>query len=262
MRIAIAAAAAATVLVLVVSAPPASATTVTFTAGVVKDAMLSSGAPLSDGTNQWGLWAVRAVPVVKGGGFTIAGGSTSQAGWGVDAPSSYSWNTYGTNCAWFWDASGAEVSGVASNPLYMIMDVPASNFWSSSFNGSGSWVGNWSPGGGGTFYTSGYDGGAGGTNVITAVDDTATFSFDFTLDPGAIWNGQIHFLVDGSKYTLGSHSSPGVWVENFFGDYGSGGGLPGNTGTGYTALPEPLTMVGLGMALLGVGGYIRRRRMS
>jgi len=236
--------------------------TVNFTAADVQAAIGS----LHDATYQWGLWAIRARPVVTGGGYTITGGSTNQSGWGATAPSSYSWNTYGTNCVWFWDASGSE-TGVAANPLYMVMDVSPNSFYSSAFNKNGAWVADWAPGPDGvqgtaddlgTFYSSGYDAGAGGTNVITAVGSSSTFSFTFTLDSGATWNGQWEFLVDGSKYQLGTAASPSGWVEDFFGGYGTGGGLDGNTGTGYL-VPEPATMA---LLSLGAAALLRRRRKS
>ena len=237
----------------------AQAETVNFT----ESDIISATGGLSDASNQWGLWAVRARPIVNGT-YTITGASTSQTGWGTTAPSSYSWNTYGTNCAWFWDASGAEVAGNASNPLYMMMDVSQNNFLSASFDENAAYVGDYAPGCDGvqgtgddigTFYASGYDNGAGGTNLITAVG--STFSFDFTLDTGT-WNGQWEFLVDGSKYTLGTCGIPGSWVEDFFGDYGTGGGLSGNMGDGYT-VPEPATVCLLGLGALSL---LRRKRRA
>lgn len=209
----------------------------TFTAADIKNVIEN----LHDGTYQWGLWAVRIRPVIEGGSYEIIDASTTQEGWEVEAPSSYPWNTYETNCAWFSDKSGAEVAGNPANPLYMIMDVEANTFWSGGFNGSGTHVAGWAPGldgllGGGddlgTFYSPGYDDGAGGTNVITAVDDLATFTFSFTYT--GTWNGQCEFFVDGSKYERGAANDPGAWVANFFGGYDGGGGLVYNTGTGYT----------------------------
>ena len=237
---------------------------VSFTASDVKAVMSSYGAPLNDASNQWGLWAVRAMPIVTGGGYTITGGSTSQMGWGTSAPNgAFGASPYtATNSVWFWDASGAEKAGTAANPLYMIMDVSANNFWSSSFNKNGTWVGDYSPGGGGTWYASGYDNGAGGTNLITAVSNTSTFSFDFKLGAGAKWNGQWQFVVDGSRYTLGTYTSPGNWIENFFGGYTlaggtPGGSLPGNMGAGYV-VPVPGAVL-LGMLGLGAAGMKLRK---
>ncbi len=149
------------------------------------------------------------------------------------------------------------------------MDVSDDNWWSSAFDKNGASVADWAPGLDGlqgtaddlgTFYASGYDAGAGGTNVITAVDDTSSFSFSFTLDPGASWTGGWEFLVDGSKYHLGTAGSPGGWVENFFGDYGTGGGLAGNMGSGYYVIPEPATIALLASGLVGLGLRHKRRK--
>jgi hypothetical protein len=258
------------------AAGTAGAKTVTFTAGDIESFMAAQGAPLSDASHQWGLWAVRAMPIVGGDGiYTITSGSTTQAGWGVSAPN----GAFGaapfsaTNSAWFADASGSEAGATPSNPLYMIMDVPASNFWSYSYNAAGTWLGHYSPGGGGTFYASGYDAGAGGTNLVTAVNSSSTFSFDFTLDPGATWDGSWQFVVDGSQYARGTSAKPGEWEQDFFGGYdiggGLGGGLPGNAGAGFAGpeiggagVPEPVTMAGV---FLGVGSlvtYLRKRRAA
>jgi IPTL-CTERM motif len=251
---------------------PAWGATVTFDGAGIKATMAAAGAPLSDATNQWGVWAIRAMPVVGGTGvYTIDSGSTTQVGWGVAAPNGAFGNPpyTPTNSVWFYDISGAEVAGTPANPLYMLMDVPADNFWSSSFDHTGTWVGDWSPGGGGTFYASGYDSGAGGTNIVTAVQDAAHFSFAFTLGSGATWDGQWQFVVDGSKYTFGSYAAPGAWVENFFGGYSTGGDLAGNVSGGFAgpapASPIP-TLSEMGLLafgiLLGLLGWMGVRRAT
>jgi len=193
----------------------ATAETITFSAADVISVMAANSAPLHNSTNQWGLWAVRVMPIVTGGTYTITGGSTTQPGWGVSAPNgAFGASPYSAaNSAWFWDASGAEVAGNPANPLYMIMDQPAGTFTS-------------------------YFG-----NIVTAVDPTSTFTFTFTLGEGATWSGGYQFVVDGSKYALGTLDSPGGWVSNFFGGYGGwngfawidipNGGLSGNSGAGY-----------------------------
>lgn len=244
----------------------AHAATVNFTADDVKNYMNTAGDPLSDASYQWGLWAVRAMPVVGGNGiYTITSGSTSQTGWGASAPGAFGSSPYtATNSVWFWDASGAEAAGTPSNPLYMVMDQPQDNFQSNSFNGTGTggWVGSYSPGGGGTFYASGYNGGVGGTNLVTAVSDSSAYSFSFALDPGATWSGQWQFVVDGSKFTKGTYASPGVWQANFFGGYGTGGDLSSNMGAGYLA-PEPVssTLFLVGAATLGFRRFCKKRKI-
>jgi hypothetical protein len=219
---------------LVMGCVPASADVISFTAADVVSAMASQGAPLSDATNQWGLWAVRVMPVVGGNGlYTITGGLTNQEGWGVSAPN----RAFGAypytpdNSAWFWDESGAEVSGDPPNLLYMIMDQPEASFTS-------------------------YFG-----NTVTAVVPSSFFDVFFTLDLGANWDGHYQFVVDGSKYKLGTEGSPGTWVEDFFGGYADGGGLVKNSGAGYSAavVPEPGSILFFGTVLAGLAGALKRK---
>jgi hypothetical protein len=150
----------------------------------------------------------------------------------------------------------------------MIMDVPAANVYSQTYSKDGVWLDHWAPGPDGlqgtaddlgTFKASGWDAGEGGTNVVTAVSDTSTFTFTFTLGSGASWDGSWQFLVDGSKYGQGTANAPGDWVQDFFGDYGTGGGLSGNMGSGYP-IPEPVTMAGLALGIGCLARYVRKRR--
>ena len=186
-------------LVLLLAPAVASAGSITFTAADVKTWMAAQGAPLNDADDQWGLWAVRVMLNVSGGGYTVTGGSTTQEGWGVFAPNgAFGAAPYtAANSAWFWDASGAP--GYAANPLYMIMDRPADSFES-------------------------YFG-----NTVTGVNDASVFNVYFSLDPGAVVTGW-QFVVDGSRYTLGTAEAPGGWETDFFGGYGSGGDLPKQCG--------------------------------
>jgi len=110
------------------------------------------------------------------------------------------------------------------------MDRPANTFTSYGFDKNGIWAADYPP----TWLEPGYDDGYGGTNLVTATDDDAEMSFTFALGAGATWDGRWQFLVDGSKYTLGTESDPGDWLEDFFGDYGTGGGILGNMGAGFS----------------------------
>jgi len=184
------------------------AATVTFTAADIVSAI----GGLSNTTYQWGLWGIRARPVVTGGSFTLTEGGTSQAGYNVDFTPG-NWPVYGTKYVYYNDILG-------TNPRYLVIDRPANTFTSD-------------PG-----------------EIVTKVADSASFSFSFDLDIGAVWAGQCQFLVDGAKYTLGTVEHPGTFVEEFYGGYASGG-LAGNTGQGYTiAVPEPAVIFMLGQGLL------------
>ena len=217
-----------------------------FTADDVVSAMASQGAPLSNGSNQWGLWAVRAMPTgISGGGYTITNGTTTQTGWGVSAPNgAFGAAPYSaSNSAWFYDYGGSEIPGNPANPLYMIMDKLANTFTSFTFDASGNNVGSVPPD---LIVPPGV--GGGGTNLVTKVSANSFFDVIFDLTPGATWDGTWQFVVDGSKYTSGTDIHPGEWVEDFFGGYTLDGGTPGgglanNMGAGYQVTPEPTTIV-------------------
>ena len=74
-------------LAVVFLAAESNAYVASFSAQDVINTMSAAGAPLADATNQWGLWAVRVMPIVGGtGNYTITGGLTTRTGWGVSAP--------------------------------------------------------------------------------------------------------------------------------------------------------------------------------
>lgn len=197
------------------------AETITFTAADI----ISAIGGLSNTSFQWGLWGIRVRPVVTGGSYTITSSSISLDGYSiVNPPNPDSWPIYGTNYVYFYDIPGAEW-GYTANPRYLIIDKSADTF--TSYYG----------------------------DIVTKVTDSTLFSFSFILDSGAVWNGQWQFLVDGTKYTLGTVDSKGVFVEEFRGGYGS---LPGNVGEGYT-VPEPNVILLLVPGLLFL---IHRRQPS
>ena len=80
----------------------------------------------------------------------------------------------------------------------------ANTFTSYAFDGSGNFVGGYPPG---PVYPSGYDHGAGGTNVVTPVSSDPFFDVFSELDAGATWAGEWQFVVDGSEYTRGSSTA-------------------------------------------------------
>jgi len=273
-------------IILSLTAMPAMAEsfTIGFTAGEIKSIMASSyyDDPLSDQNFIWGLWAIRAMPIVNGGGFGITSGSVDALGlsdfWTYAAPDpAVSWATpYGSEVAYFHLLPASEHLGIDAHPLYYIADQQAGEFQSYAFDNN---VPN-------VFGRSTYVGVCGGMDVYgnpIAVDDPrcnktnvlpdeAAFSFSFDLDPGASLLGW-QFLVDGSKYHWGTNPYS-LWIEDFIGGgewlpdppYGqadAGGGLTHNVGSGYQVLfpvPEPSTLilVGLGFAAL----CIARRHTS
>jgi hypothetical protein len=261
---------AAAVLALAVGVPALADTvkTITFTTGQVKSIMNGYGARLNDATYQWGLNGIRAMPIVGGSGaYTILSGSTTQEGWVVDAPLYFDWSDptpygfpaqnspYGAfKYAMFSDLPGAEIDGQPATPLYMILDRPANTFNSMTFSAGNypyNFLGYTPPV---EYKVPGYDNGAGGTNLVTAVDDSTVFSFSFQYnEQNATWDGSWRFVVDGLKYHRFGNGGVSVdpyypngwaagdptWNNNFFGSfewlpyYELGGSLLGNVEGGY-----------------------------
>lgn len=261
----------AAVLVVALLLPSARASaspiTLSFTALDARNIMLAQGAPLHDAVYQWGLWALRVSPIVTGGGYDILGGSVT----GI--PGNW-WNFAElSGVAAFQSLPGSEHYGVAAHPLYLVADQPANTFQSYSFDntvetspGRSLWTGVCTPGGDPT-----------GCNYVNTVPDNTLFSFDFNLDPGAIWTGW-RFLVDGSIYyqpaTVPGGYGPSRWVADFVGgDYDldsnifgpgtRGGGLATNTGLGFQAplpTPEPATLSLLAIGIAAVAARRFRRK--
>lgn len=265
----------AIIIVLTAAAPVVAAPiTVSFSVADVKTIMDAQGAPLHDDTYQWGLWALRAMPIVQGGNYSIVGGTLSGAGtefWAFEEPAQYGWaQPYDQELAYFYSQPGSEHLGVDAHPLYMIADQPLATFQSYKFDntteaspGRSLWTG--------VCTATPWESGCNQTNILA---DTVMFSFSFVIDPGARFLGW-QFVVDGSKYYRPGQEPVGygesLWVADFVGGdgklsdppYGWGGnagGLTNNPGDGYQILepvPEPAT---LGLLALGLGGAAAARR--
>lgn len=235
--------------------------TITFTAGDVKDVMASYGDPLNNDDNIWGLWSVRAMPIVSSGGFDIFSGGvddlTTLDYWTYAEPSAVDWpDPYGTEVAYFYLKPASEHYGVPAHDLYFIADQPATAFQSYAFNNADE---TWAGSGRSTYVgVCNADNPGDGCNPTNVLPDEASFSFSFNIDSRASLLGW-QFLVDGSRYNKkpADPISSSLWIEDFYG----GGGLENNYGNGYQVLfpvPEPATLVlvGLGLAALVV---VRKR---
>jgi hypothetical protein len=129
----------AIIVILAASGPALAAPiTVSFSVADVKTIMEGQGAPLHDATYQWGLWSLRAMPIVQGGGYSIGGGTLSGAGtefWSFEEPALYGWaQPYDQELAFFYAQPGSEHLGIDAHPLYMIADQPVETFQSYKFD--------------------------------------------------------------------------------------------------------------------------------
>jgi hypothetical protein len=251
----------------------ASPLTLSFTAGDIKSIMLVNGDPLHDDTYQWGLWSVRAMPIVSGGGYDIldASISTTVDWWSAGLLSGAYASPYDQEFAFFYAQPGSEHAGVAAHPLNFIADEPASTFQSYAFDAGGHYTGVCTD-----------TPAAPGCNEAGVLPDSTIFSFTFDLTSGASWLGW-QFLVDGSKYYRPSAGAPdNRWVMDFIGGDGwlssdpyrqdaPGGGLSRNVGDGYQVVnttntlvpvPEPATLSLTMLGLLAARSWSRRRARS
>jgi hypothetical protein len=253
------------------SSASAAPITLSFTAGDIKSVMVDAGDALHDDTYQWGLWSVRAMPIVTGGSYDIIQTSISSAmDWWSARPSTGEYaSPYDQEIALFYSQPGSSHAGVTSHPLRFIADQPASTFQSYAFDAGGNLTG---------ICTDAPD--TPGCNASGILPDSTVFSFTFDVTTGASWLGW-QFLVDGSKYYRPSLLAPeNRWVMDFIGGsmwlpdvpYGQdapGGGLGQNVGAGYTILneqpvpvPEPATLSLTTLGLIAARSWSRRRSAS
>lgn len=203
-----------------------------FSAGDVKSFITD---PLSNDEHVWGLWALVAYPMLPC--YKITSLYTDQNEWYVTHDTEW----VDANGACFRAVPGSELAGNPAHPLHMISDQPDPL----------------------SIYITSYGG-----NTTMNVPNSTLFGFSFESDYK--WDGSWKFLVDGSRYDK-QVSGAATWDEDFWGgkDNGesfwdtraAGGGLPGNT-YGYVVhypIPEPGSLVILGLGLLGVISYAKAK---
>ncbi len=134
-------------------------------------------------------------------------------------------------------ASSSEFGGVYSNPLTIeFASAPTGPVKLVTWNRSES-----------SGYINGVAHNQNGVKVINAElvsgnTYSATFNFSNSTDPGAAWD----FGIIGYRF---GNTGPLLYFEADEPDPNGG-----------SAIPEPVTLLGCGVAFTGLGGYIRRRR--
>lgn len=268
----------ALLLTLVAGRASAAPLTISFTAGDARQIMDAAyGDPLHDDLFQWGLWSIRAMPIVEGGTWSIT--STTVDGTGADqgwqarrSQEEYAWPYY-RDMALFFATPGTSHTGGTARQVSFIADQPTSTFQSYAFGVPSTQY----PGLNDYVAVCTDNPTVPGCTETRVLSDWTVFTFSYLLSDDAVWRGW-QFLVDGSQYYRPGPNAPeNRWVMDFNGgnvplpldpyrQTTLGGGLDVNVGQGYQVLnriPEPGTLSLVGLGALGAGlllvPYARRR---
>jgi hypothetical protein len=160
---------------------------------------------------------------------------------------------------------GKYVIGINTNNATGDFGAPVGNPWGRNIamaDGTDAWIGSWVDSGGGiqpwTYAGGSWTQNGSGVPVLSGNMTSITTSLaSLGLSAGQTFKFDVYTTGGGGGDSANdSAANPAQSITNWPGPYTT----PAGGGLSYTTVPEPATVALIGMGLIGVLGYVRRRK--